>query len=141
MACGGGPLAGLDLPHAARIKHKQVLNKETFFSLGLQLLFCAFFCFCFFSVGGSWPVFGSPAMPTRLLRQSLPSTLQILLTGVTYYCSCPPPPPPPPRCEIMSHHIIHPPSSPKKKRKKKKHYHLIQIHDADFLPPASSIYM
>lgn len=29
MACGGGPLAGLDSPHAARIKHKQVLNKET----------------------------------------------------------------------------------------------------------------
>lgn len=32
MACGGGPLAGLDSPHAARIKHKQVLNKETLLS-------------------------------------------------------------------------------------------------------------
>lgn len=71
MACGGGPLAGLDSPHAARIKHKQVLNKETLLSgaatVVLRVLFSPHRCFV--------AVFGSPEMPTRLLHQSLHSTL------------------------------------------------------------------
>lgn len=47
MACGGGALAGPDSPHAARIKHKQVLNKETFFS-GAATVFCVYFLFLLF---------------------------------------------------------------------------------------------
>lgn len=71
-AAGGPSLAGLDSPHAARIKHKQVLNKETLLSgaatVVLRVLFLS-------PIGVSWPVFGSPEMPTGLLHQSLLSTL------------------------------------------------------------------